>query len=118
MLRPGASGAALFGIYAAVAYDVMSSTNSSPQTTELFAADRAVTLWKYVQMGDMQIAGFAVLGAVLAPAGEWIWPVAGAALAGLIMHCMYAHALASGQAAAPGAEQGAGLKQAMWRPAP
>lgn len=100
-VTPGASG--LLGIYAAVGYDVMSATNSSPQTTELFAGDRADTLWKYVKLGDAQVAGISLFGALVAQKeapGSWVWPVAGAMLTMLAMHMMYAHALESGKAKA------------------
>ena len=97
-ITPGSSG--LLGIYAAVGYDVMSATNSSPQTTELFAGDRADTLWKYVKLGDVQVAAISFFGAVVAQKeepGSWVWPVAGAMLTMLAMHAMYAHALTAGK---------------------
>ena len=112
-VTPGSSG--LLGIYAAVGYDVMSATNSSPQTTELFAGARADTLWKYVKLGDAQVVAIALFGAIVAQQeepGSWIWPVAGAGLTMLAMHCMYAHALASGQANA--GQRGALNAGALW----
>jgi hypothetical protein len=99
----GGSNAVQFGIYAALAYDVMSATNSSPQTTELFANDRADTLMKYVKLGDAQALAFGLFG-------SWIdkswWPLAGALTGMLIMHGMYAHALSAGQGASPPANSG------------
>jgi len=50
----GGTKAVLFGVAADLVYNVFSATNSSPQTTELFAADRAATLWKYVKLGGVQ----------------------------------------------------------------
>jgi hypothetical protein len=111
-IAPGSSG--LFGIYAAVGYDVMSATNSSPQTTELFAGDRAETLWKYVKLGDVQVCGLALFGALVAQQeepGSWVWPVLGATATMLAMHAMYAHALAAGQAKAG---RGGVLAGALW----
>jgi hypothetical protein len=92
----GPIAAVLFAVYLDAGYNIMSATNSSPQTTELFASDRADTLWKYVIMGDVQIAGASVLGAVLAGKTMWWWPLAGGAAAVVVMHGMYAHALKSG----------------------
>lgn len=88
--------AVLFAVYLDAGYNIMSATNSSPQTTELFASDRADTLWKYVVMGDVQIVGASALGAFLAGPKMWWWPLAGGAAAVVIMHGMYAHALKSG----------------------
>jgi len=87
--------AALFGIYADLAYNTYSATNSSPQTTELFAGDRAGTLWKYVRLGGWQVFGLGLAGALLAR--NW-WPLIGVAVVAVIMHAMYTHALAAGQA--------------------
>jgi hypothetical protein len=91
----GGLAAVLFAVYLDAGYNIMSATNSSPQTTELFAADRADTLWKYVKLGHLQIAGASVLGAVLA-GRHWLWPLLGGAGAIAVMHAMYAHALNAG----------------------
>ena len=58
----GAASAGLFGIYADLAYTLYGATNSSPQTTELFAADRAKTLSKYVYLGHAQALGYGLFG--------------------------------------------------------
>jgi hypothetical protein len=92
----GGMAAVLFAVYLDAGYNIMSATNSSPQTTELFAGDRADTLWKYVKMGDLQIAGASILGAFLAPAGLRFFPLLGGGLAIGVMHLMYRHALSSG----------------------
>jgi len=97
-MMAGASNAVIFGVYAALAYDIMSSTNSSPQTTELFAGDRSETLMKYVKIGDVQIIAFGLFGSLLE--GNW-WPLAGCLSVGAIMHGMYAHALNAGMNSAP-----------------
>lgn len=89
-----AAAAALFGIYADLAYNTYSATNSSPQTTELFAGEREETLWKYVIIGHAQALGIGVFGSVLA---KNLWPLAGCVAVGVIMHCMYRHAVRAGQ---------------------
>lgn len=88
-----ASDAIAFGVAADLVYNVFSATNSSPQTTELFAADRSATLWKYVKAGGVQSA---ILVGIMAWRGKSIWPVIGGGLAGGMMWFMYAHALKAG----------------------
>lgn len=90
----GATAAGLFGIYADLAYNTYSATNSSPQTTELFAGDRSDTLMKYVMIGHMQALGIGILGTVLA---RNFWPLVGTVSVGVIMHGMYVHAVNAGQ---------------------
>lgn len=112
-VTPGA--ASLLGIYIDAAYNVVSANLSSPQTTELFAQDRADTLWKHVIRADAQLAGYTLLGMIVANAeqpGAWIWPLVGAGTAGVIMHLSYAVALSQGQQQA--GQQG-GLARARWR---
>ena len=91
-IGPGA--ALLVGVYADLAFNLFSAMNSSQQTTELFADDRAETLWKYVKIADTAAVGFGLLGTLLD--GTW-WPLAGALLVVGIMHLMYRHALSCGQ---------------------
>ena len=86
--------AVLFGVYAGLAYEVFSATNSSPQTTELFAGDRAETLWKYVRLGDVQVIAFGAFASFL---DRSLWPLLGVAASGIVMHGMYRHALRAGQ---------------------
>lgn len=90
--------AALFGISATLVYGVISSTNSSPQTTELFANQRSGTLWKYVRLGIVQ-AG--VLVGIMAIVDHSWWPVFGGGLAGAAMWKMYDHALIAGDGQKP-----------------
>ena len=104
-LIAGAGAAGLFGIYADLAYNCYSATNSSPQTTELFAGERDKTLWKYVVLGDAQVValagiGFVVLSATGQKALRW-WPVIGAGLVAVAMHAMYWHALRAGRGQTP-----------------
>ena len=101
----GGLAAALFGIYADLAFNLFSATNSSPQTTELFAGDRAETLWKYVKIGDLAALAFGLAGAAMTYASPStrklaIWPLIGAVIVIVLMHGMYMHALKAGQSAA------------------
>ena len=90
----GGSPGLQFGVYAALGYDVMSATNSSPQTTELFASDRSSTLMKWVHIGAIQ-------GIALGLIGTWLekswWPLIGTTAALGIMYAEYRHADASGK---------------------
>lgn len=94
----GGSPGVQFGVYAALGYDVMSATNSSPQTTELFASDRSSTLMKWVKIGAIQ-------GVALGLFGSWLekspWPFIGCSVALGIMWAEYLHADASGKDIAP-----------------
>lgn len=94
----GAVGAALFGIYADLAYNTYSATNSSPQTTELFSGEREQTLWKYVTFGHAQAFAIGLFGSVLSR--KW-WPLLGTVTVGVIMHVMYQHALKAGAGKRP-----------------
>ena len=90
----GATDAIAFGVAADLVYNIFSATNSSPQTTELFAGDRAQTLWKYVRLGAGQSA---ILVGIMSIRGGSIWPVIGGAVAGVAMWMMYSHALEAGK---------------------
>ena len=57
----GIGFASLFGIYADLAMNIASATNSSPQTTELFAGSRKTTLWKWVKIGGGVALAYGVL---------------------------------------------------------
>lgn len=90
-----ASGRAIkIAVYAALTYDIISATNSSPQTTEINAATRAETLMKWVKIGLLQAAGFAILG-VLVDDEHWP-PAVGAGIAGILLWIQYKHAEQSG----------------------
>lgn len=89
----GGVAAGLFGIYADLAYNCYSATNSSPQTTELFASEREETLMKYVYAGHAQAFAIGIVGSILAR--KW-WPLLGVSSIAVIMHFMYEHARASG----------------------
>lgn len=93
-----ATAAISFGVYADLAYNLYSATNSSPQTTELFAGDRGKTLWKYVVIGHVQAIALGLFGSIL---DRSLWPLFGTVTIGGVMHCMYQHALHKGQGIAP-----------------
>lgn len=90
----------IIAIYAALTYDIISATNSSPQTTEINAATRADTLMKWVTIGLLQAALFAAIGiAVSVKLGKPWWPPAiGSGLAGGLLWWQYAHAKQAGLA--------------------
>lgn len=93
-----------FGVAASLVYTIFSSTNSSPQTTELFASERAETLWRYVRLGGWQSALLVGIMAWRAAAGGWeraVWPLAGGAITGVMMWAMYDHALKAGKGTKP-----------------
>ena len=81
-------------VYAALTYDIISATNSSPQTTELNASVRAETLMKWVKIGLLQAAAFGLIGVML---DKRRWPpLVGAGLAGVLLWFQYVHARDSG----------------------
>jgi hypothetical protein len=93
-----ATAAVSFGVYADLAYNLYSATNSSPQTTELFSSDRGETLWKYVVIGHVQAVVLGVFGSIL---DRSLWPLFGTLSIGSVMHYMYSHALKAGASQAP-----------------
>jgi hypothetical protein len=93
----GTSAAISFGVYADLAYNLYSATNSSPQTTELFAGEREVTLWKYVVIGHVQAVALGLFGSIL---DRSIWPLFGTLTIGGVMHGMYRHAVKAGKSQA------------------
>lgn len=83
-------------VYATLVYDIISATNSSPQTTEINAHVRAPTLMKWVKLGLAQAALFAVLGIAL---DRRRWPPAlGSGIAAGLLWAQYVHAMNSGLA--------------------
>jgi len=90
------SAAITVAVYAALTYDIISATNSSPQTTEINAAKRADTLMKWVNIGLAQAVLFGGLGVLL---DKRRWPPAlGAGLAGVLLYAQYVHAKQAGLA--------------------
>ena len=101
-------GSVKVAVYAALMYDVISATNSSPQTTELNTGRRAETLMKWVKLGIAQGALFVGIGAYLEwKAGGDPWaPIIGGGLAAGLLWALYVHAKNAGLAnAGPGTEQ-------------
>lgn len=101
------SPAVTVAVYAALTYDVISATNSSPQTTEINAQKRAETLMKWVKLGLAQAALFAGIGIALEFGSKRpIWPpLLGAGLAGVLLWAQYVHAMQSGmESDKPGTE--------------
>lgn len=92
------SPAITVAVYAALVYDVISATNSSPQTTEINARKRAETLMKWVHIGLIQAAIFAVLGVALElKEHRPMWPPAiGSSMAGGMLYVQYQYAKQSG----------------------
>jgi hypothetical protein len=103
----GGSNASMFAIYAALAYDVIAATNSSPQTTEINAKARSQTLMKWVYIGVAQTFIFVALGAAMQRAqGRPVWPpILGGLLGSGLMHGQYVYAMRCGlQSMEPGTE--------------
>jgi len=81
-------------VYAALTYDVISATNSSPQTTEINARKRAETLMKWVHLGMAQAVIFAGIGVVMEIRGgrSPLPPAFGSGLAMIMLYLQYYHA--------------------------
>jgi hypothetical protein len=101
----GGDDAATVAIYAALMYDVISATNSSPQTTEINAAKRGPTLMKWVKVGLAQGVLFVAIGVFIESPGKRWRPLLGGGLAAALLWYQYVHAhnagIASGE---PGTE--------------
>lgn len=81
-------------VYATLTYDIISATNSSPQTSEINAKKRAPTLMKWVYIGLIQAVGFGILGAFL---DDDTWPpLVGVGIASTILWIQYHHAIQAG----------------------
>lgn len=90
------SDAAVIGVYAAVVYDVISATNSSPQTTEINAKARAGTLMKWVYLGLAQAALFVLIGILAEPPDKRWRPLAGGGVGMVLLLVQYQYAMKSG----------------------
>lgn len=88
--------AAVIGISAAVVYDVISATNSSPQTTEINAQFRVATLMKWVKLGIAQAALFVLLMTIAEPKGKKWRPITGGGIAMVLLWAQYVHAANAG----------------------
>ena len=97
--------AAVIGVSAAVVYDVISATNSSPQTTEINASARAETLMKWVKIGLAQAILFVVIMMFAEPPGKRWRPLLGGGLAAVLLWAQYVHAKNAGlENGGPGTE--------------
>ena len=102
-MQPNESAALTVAVYAALTYDIISATNSSPQTTEINAGARADTLMKWVKLGLAQAALFVAVG-VLLDKRRWP-PLVGGGVAGVMLYMQYIHAMNSGlESTEPGTE--------------
>jgi hypothetical protein len=90
------SDAAVIGISAAVVYDVISATNSSPQTTEINAKARSSTLMKWVHIGLLQALLFVGIMVAAEPAGKKWRPLVGGGIAAVLLYAQYVHAKNAG----------------------
>lgn len=81
-------------VYAALMYDIISATNSSPQTTEINASRRAATLMKWVHLGIVQGLLFVGIGIYL-DKDRWP-PLIGGGLAAVLLYAQYRYALEAG----------------------
>lgn len=102
-MMPNGDSAIKVAVYAALVYDIVAATNSSPQTTEINAKKRGATLMKWVHLGLAQAFLFVFMGMVL---DKERWPpLLGGGAAGVLLYLQYRHALESGQgSSAPGTE--------------
>lgn len=97
--------AATFGIAATMVYTIFSANCSSPQTTELFAAERSASLWRYVRTSTWQSA---LLVGVMAAKSRSAWPALGGAATGLMLWLAYDRALRDGGGQKPPTGDGNG----------
>jgi hypothetical protein len=100
-------GSVKVAVYATLMYDVISATNSSPQTTEINAKTRAGTLMKWVHLGLAQGFVFVGIGTWIEykSGGDPLAPLLGGGLAAVLLWAQYLHARNAGLAsAAPGTE--------------
>lgn len=95
MLR-GTDDATVIGVSAAVVYDIISATNSSPQTTEINAPHRAESLMKWVHIGLVQAGIFIGIMTLAEPSGKKWRPLSGGGLAGVLLYFQYIHAKSAG----------------------
>lgn len=97
--------ATVIGVSAAVVYDVISATNSSPQTTEINAKSRAATLMKWVHIGLVQAGLFVLIMTIAEPRGKKWRPLLGGVLAMTLLYGQYVYAKACGvKSTEPGTE--------------
>lgn len=103
-LGANSSSGIAFLVSAGVMYEVIAAACSSPQTTEINAAQRADTLMKWVHLGVAQGVLLVALAAAFDRAHAT--PILlGGALAAALLYAQYVHARAAGLASGqPGTE--------------
>ena len=89
----GTQTAILIGVWATFALDVYSTLNSSPQTTELFATDRASSLWHWVLIGGVVGIGGGLAATLISHS---LAPLVAVTVVTGMMLWMYRHALRRG----------------------
>lgn len=90
------NNAATLGVWIGLQYEVMSATNSSPQTTEINAHTRAASLMKWVHLGVAQGIGLMFIGIASEPPGKRWRPFVGSVVGAGLMYAQYRYALACG----------------------
>lgn len=94
----GIAIATLVGAWTAAALDVYSTFNSSPQTTELFASDRADSLLHWVLIGDAVAIGGGLVGSIISKSP---WPLISTGVVAAGLHYSYMHAVRRGTGIEP-----------------
>jgi hypothetical protein len=94
----GSMVAVLVGVWATFALDVFSTLNSSPQTTELFAADRKESLMHWVLVGTGVAIGGGLAATVIS---KKPWPLIATVLVAGGMFYAYNHAVVRGEGQKP-----------------
>lgn len=89
----GTTAAILIGVWATFALNVFSTVNSSPQTTELFAAEREDSLMYWVKVGAAVGVGGGALASILS---HKPWPLLATVIVSAGMLVMYRHAVKRG----------------------
>lgn len=89
----GTTGAVLIGVWATFALDVFSTLNSSPQTTEIFAADRESSLMFWVAIGAAVGVGGGTVASLMSGKP---WPLLATVIVSAGMYFMYRHAVKRG----------------------
>lgn len=96
----GATAAILFGVSVDATLTIFGATNSSPQTTHIFAKDRANTLMWYVYaglIGTVIVVGIMAMGAFRDGGAKLAaWPVLGGVISGGGMMWLYKRAVKEG----------------------
>jgi hypothetical protein len=93
-----------FLVSAGIVYEIIAAACSSPQTTEINAGTRAVTLMKWVHLGLFQSMFFVAVAAIFDEKNRWAI-ISGGTAAGVLMYGQYIHARSAGlKSAEPGTE--------------